>query len=221
MKKFDTIFDIKTVMTYAVAAFKQNNEKYVTDGPASNKIIIQSHLGLLDDFRMAFVDTISEDCAELADKVITYYKGLTFKALGGKINEFEQRVLNVINTGEVTMRDIGVVASLPKAYFRSIKRDATDQTIRSLSVNSTFVGVVNQDFTGTLNVLNCSFIQSLQCHVVNGEIDGNLVCFFTKHPAEHWGTSCKIKGKVKRHQKSKFHKGNETVLNYVKTVDKA
>ena len=51
-------------------------------------------------------------------------------------------------------------------------------------------------------------------------MDGNLICFFTKHPAEYWGSSCNIKGKVKRHQRSKFHKGNETVLNYVKLVDK-
>ena len=220
MKKFDTIFDIKTVMTYAVAAFKQNNEKYVTDGDASNKIIIQTHLGLLDDHRMAFVDIMPKDCEEIADKVIEYYKGLTFKAMGGKINEFEQRVLSLINNGELSMRDIGVVASLPKAYFRSLKRDITDQTIRKLSINSVFVGTVNSDITGEINMLNCSFIQSLQCHVVNAEMNGNLICFFTKHPAEHWGKTCTVKGKVKRHQKSKFHKGNETVLNYVKVIQK-
>ena len=220
MKKFDTIFDLKTVMTYAVAAHRQNNEEYVNQGPTSNKTIIQTHLGLLHDTSMVFVDVISDDCAEIADKVVDYYKGLTFKAMGGKINEFEQRVLSLINNGEVSMRDIGVVASLPKAYFRSLKRDATDLTIRKLSTNSVFVGNVNSDLTGTINVLNCSFIQTLQCHVVNGEMDGNLVCFFTKHPAETWGKTCTIKGKVKRHQRSKFHKGNETVLNYVKLVDK-
>ena len=220
MKKFDSIFNLKTVMTYAVAAHKQNNEQYVNQGLASNKIIIQTHLGLLDEFRMAFVDIIPNDCEKLADKVINYYKGLTFKAMGGKINDFEQRVLSIVNSGEVTMRDIGVVASLPKAYFRSVKRDETDLTIRKLSNNSIFVGTVNSDLSGKLNILNCSFIQSLQCHVVNGEMNGNLVCFFTKHPAEYWGTSCNIKGKVKRHQRSKFHKGNETVLNYVKLVDK-
>jgi len=220
MKKFDTIFDLKTVMTYAVAAHQQNNEEYVNQGPASNKVIIQTHLELLDDTRAAFIDIMSDDCAELADKVIQYYKGLTFKAMGGKINDFEQRVLSLVNNGEVSMRDIGVVASLPKAYFRSVKRDMTDQTMRSLSIDSEFVGVVGKDLVGDINILNCSFIQSLQCHVVNGDINGNLVCFFTKHSAETWGTSCTIKGKVKRHQKSKFHRGNETVLNYVKLVDK-
>lgn len=220
MKKFDTIFDLPTVMTYAIAAYKQNNDEYTNQGSVSNKTIIQTHLGLLDERSMVFVDVMPDDCAELAEKVINYYKGLTFKALGGKINDFEQRVLSLVNSNEVSMRDIGVVASLPKAYFRSLKRDLTDQTIRKLSNNSVYIGTLNTDITGTINILNCSFIQSLQCHVVNGEIDGNLVCFFTKHPAEHWGSSCTIKGKVKRHQKSKFHKGNETVLNYVKTVDK-
>lgn len=220
MKKFDTIFDLKTVMTYAVAAYKQNNEEYVNQGSTSNKVIIQTHLGLLDDNQMAFVDVMKEDYAELADKVVQYYKGLTFKAMGGKINDFEQRVLSLVNKNEVSMRDIGVVASLPKAYFRSIKRDETDQKMRSLSINSEFIGVVGKDLVANINILNCSFIQSLQCHVVNGDIDGNLVCFFTKHPAETWGIGCTIKGKVKRHQKSKFHKGNETVLNYVKMVDK-
>jgi len=220
MKKFDTIFDLKTVMTYAVAAYKQNNEEYVNQGSASNKIIIQTYLGLLDETNMAFLDVMSDDCSKLAGKVIEYYKGLTFKAMGGKINDFEQRVLSLIASNEVSMRDIGVVASLPKAYFRSLKRDLTDQTIRKLSTNSVYIGTVNTDIIGTVNILNCSFIQSLQCHVVNGEMNGSLVCFFTKHPAEHWGSSCTIKGKVKRHQKSKFHKGNETVLNYVKTVDK-
>ena len=220
MKKFEQKFDIKTVMKYAIAAHNQNGGKYVNNGPACNKIIIQTHLGLLDEYNMAFTDVMAEDCSDIADKVIQYYKGLTFKALGGKINDFEQRVLSIIESGKVSWRDIGVVASLPKAYFRSVKRDETDLTIRKLSTNSVFVGTVNSDLTGTINILNCSFIQSLQCHVVNGEMDGNLICFFTKHPAEYWGSSCNIKAKVKRHQRSKFHKGNETVLNYVKLVDK-
>ena len=83
------------------------------------------------------------------------------------------------------------------------------------------IGTQSEDVQGNINILNCSFIQRLQCHVVNAEMSGNIVCFFTKHPAEHWGDTCEIKGKVKRHQTSKFHGGKETVLNYVKTVDKA
>jgi len=211
-------FDLKTVMTYAVAAHKQKNEDYVNYGTVTNKIIIAAHLGLLDQKNMIFVDYISDECVNIADSIIQYYKGLTFKAMGNKINDFEQKVLGLINSKLVDRRDIGVIASLPKAYFRAIKRDATDTHMRKLSTTSIHVGTLGEDITGTINVLNCSFIQRLQCHVVNAEMNGNIVCFFTKHDAAHWGETCEIKAKVKRHQVSKFHGGKETVLNYVKVA---
>lgn len=212
-------YDLKTVMTYAVSAHFQNAEEYKNYGTRSNKTIIQSHLGEISEPHMCFVDFVTEEAGDIADKIIQYYKGLTFKAMGAKINDFEQRVLSVIQTGVVDRRDIGVIASLPKAYFRAVKRDETDAQMRKLSVNSTYIASVGSDVTGEINVLNCSYIQRLACYVVNAEFDGNIVCFFTKHDADHWGEGCTIKAKVKRHQTSKFHGGNETVLNYVKKVD--
>jgi putative lipoic acid-binding regulatory protein len=214
-------YDLKTVMTYAVSAHFQNGEEYKNYGSTTNKTIIQSHLGEIAQMHMCFVDHITQECADIADKIIQYYKGLTFKAMGAKINDFEQRVLAVIQSGVVDRRDIGVVASLPKAYFRAVKRDETDALMRKLSVSSIHIGTVGSDVEGKINVLNCSFIQRLQCYVVNAEMNGNIVCFFTKHDADNWGEGCTIKGKVKRHQTSKFHGGKETVLNYVKKVDKS
>ena len=214
-------YDLKTVMTFAVSAHFQNGKEYKNYGSKTNKSIIQTHLGLLDEKRMVFVDYVTEECADIAEQIIQYYKGLTFKAMGNKINDFEQKVLGLINCKLVDQRDIGVIASLPKAYFRAVKRDATDAMMRKLSTTSIHIGTQGEDVEGTINILNCSFIQRLQCHVVNAEMQGNIVCFFTKHAAEHWGETCEIKGKVKRHQTSKFHGGKETVLNYVKTVDKA
>ena len=219
--KTQQTFDLKTVMIYAVSAHMQNNEEYSNYGFVSNKTIIQTHLGLLEDSRAVFLDHVTQKCEDVAEDIIQYYKGLTFKAMGNKINDFEQKVLGLINCKQVDYRDIGVVASLPKAYFRSVKRDATDTLMRKLSTTSTHMGTLGNDIEGTINVLNCSFIQRLQCHIVNAEMDGNIVCFFTKHDATHWGNTCEIKGKVKRHQISKFHSGKETVLNYVKTVDKS
>ena len=215
-----TLFNLKTVMIYAVSAYKQLDNDYVNYGAVTNKIIIQSHMNLLKENRMVFVDHVTRDCEDTAESIIQYYKGLTFKAMGNKINDFEQRVLEFIQSETVTDRDIGVVASLPKAYFRSVKRDATDAKLRKLSTSSIHIGTLGEDIQGEVNILNCSYIQRLACHVVNADMQGNIVCFFTKHPAEHWGEKCVIKGKIKRHQTSKFHNGKETVLNYVKVVDK-
>ena len=213
-------YDLKTVMTFAVSAHFQNGKEYKNYGSKTNKSIIQTHLGLLDEKRMVFVDYVTEECADIAEQIIQYYKGLTFKAMGNKINDFEQKVLGLINCKLVDQRDIGVIASLPKAYFRAVKRDATDTLMRKLSKSSVHVGTVGNDVNDYITVLNCSFIQKLQCFVVNAEMNGNIVCFFTKHNAEIWGEGCDIKAKVKRHQTSKFHGGKETVLNYVKKVDK-
>lgn len=214
-------FDLKLVMIYAVAAHMQNNEEYINYGLVSNKTIIQTHLNTIDQGRQVFVDRVTQQCEDVAEDIIQYYKGLTFKAMGNKINDFEQKVLGLINCKQVDYRDIGVIASLPKAYFRSVKRDATDTLMRKLSTSSIHIGTLGEDITGTINILNCSFIQRLQCHIVNAEMNGNIICFFTKHDATHWSDTCEIKGKVKRHQTSKFHSGKETVLNYVKTVDKS
>lgn len=215
-------FDLKLVMTYSVAAFKQNNEQYINypaQDEVTNKTIILTHLGELGEKQMAHVDTITPDCAETADDIIKYYRGLTFKAMGNKINDFEQKVLNLIQTGKVERRDVGVIASLPKAYMRSIKRDAKDIEMRKLSTTSEFIGKEGEKIQGAIEVINCSYIQKLACHIVNARLGTDIVCFFTKHGTEMWGDACTISAKVKRHQTSKFHGGKETVLNYVKVVD--
>ena len=103
-------------MTYVPAPHEQNNGKYVVGGNATNKLIIQTHLGLLNEENMCFLDVMSKDCEEVAEKVINYYKGLTLKGLSGKINDFEQRVLGMINR-TVSFRDIGVVVSLLKGIL--------------------------------------------------------------------------------------------------------
>ena len=105
---------------------------------------------------------------------------------------------------------------MPKSYFRAVKRDSTDMKLRQLSTTSSHIGKEGENVKGTIEILHCSFIQRLQCHVVNARMDNNIVIFFTKHAEDHWGESCAIQGKVKRHQTSKFHNGKETVLNYVK-----
>ena len=82
-------YDLKTVMTYAVSAHFQNGEEYKNYGSTTNKTIIQSHLGEINETHMCFVDHITQECTDIADKIIQYYKGLTFKAMGAKINDFE------------------------------------------------------------------------------------------------------------------------------------
>ena len=64
------LFELKTVMTFAVSAHKQKNEDYVNYGTVTNKSIVQTHLGLLEDSRAVFVDHITEECENIAEKTL-------------------------------------------------------------------------------------------------------------------------------------------------------
>jgi hypothetical protein len=87
------LFDLKTVMTFAVSAHMQKNEDYINYGTVTNKTIVQTHLGLLEDSRAVFVDHVTQECADIAEQMIQYYKGLTFKAMGNKIMILNKRFL--------------------------------------------------------------------------------------------------------------------------------
>ena len=157
---------------------------------------------------------------KLAGEVISYYQGLMFKAIGGKINEFEQKVLDIVKRGEINTFEFGIVASLPKSYARSIERDKVEREQRALSVDSKHIGKPNDKIELDVEILRVNYIEKLGCHVVNAKDTGdNLIVFFTTKGNDFTNTkNMKIKGRVKRHQVSTYHSGNETVLNYVKKV---
>ena len=157
---------------------------------------------------------------KLAGEIISYYQGLMFKAIGGKINEFEQKVLDVVKRGEITTFNFGIVASLPKSYVRGIKRDEVEREQRALSVDSKHIGKPKDKVELDVEILRVNFIASLNCHVVNAkDTKDNLIVFFTSKGSEFENTKdMKVNARVKRHQVSSYHGGNETVLNYVKKI---
>ena len=86
-----------------------------------------------------------------------------------------------------------------------------------MSAKSSFVGTQGNDLQGKINILNCSFIQSLQCHVVNGEMNGNSICSLQSILQNTGEPVVRLKVKLKD-IKEQVHGGKETVLNYVKTI---
>jgi hypothetical protein len=157
---------------------------------------------------------------KLAGEIISHYQGLMFKAIGGKINEFEQKVLDVVKRGEINTFEFGIVASLPKSYVRSVERDKVEREQRALSVDSKHIGRPKDKVELDVEILRVNFIASLNCHVVNAkDTAGNLIVFFTSKGSEFTDIKdMKVNARVKRHQVSTYHGGNETVLNYVKKI---
>jgi len=244
MARFDytTTYPLRDVMAASVMAYRLNGDEYITNTVSEydeddNHIILKhanKHLMLFtitdatvpNNLKMSvnegsfwFENVADEEDYEVADTIISYYTGLMLKAMGATINDFEQKVLGLVKAGNVAANDFGIVASLPKSYFRSVERDAVEAQQRALSDDSQYVGKIGETVELAIEVLRCNFIQKLNCHVVNARAGNDLIVFFTSNANDFDGMRCgNIKGRVKRHQTSNYHGGKETVLNYVKKI---
>ena len=240
MARFDykTTYPLRDVMASSVMAYRLNGDEYITNMESGydedeNHIVLKhqnKHLMLFtvtdatphsniisNDFW--FENVADEEDYAIADEIISYYQGLVLKAMGATINEFEQKILGLIKSDMVAANEFGIVASLPKSYFRSIERDGAEAEQRALSHDSQYIGRVGETVDIAIDVLRVNFIQKLNCSVVNARAGNDLIVFFTNKADEFIGMKCgNIRGRVKRQQTSNYHGGKETVLNYVKVL---
>lgn len=240
---YNSTYDVRDVMAASVMAYRINGDEYcaftvgddVWTGRESTeyRIVKQANKHLMQysmtDMQVPVtisypkanyyfdIEADEEDYA-VADEMISYYSGLMLKAISGKINEFEERVLGLIKSGTVSVKDFGIIASLPKSYFRSLERDEVEEKQRQLSDTSEFIGQIGHTVDLIIRVLRCNYIQKLSCYVVNAVHNGNLVVFFTSTGEFENIDSVRVRARVKRHQTSSYHGGKETVLNYVKKM---
>jgi len=240
---YNTTYPLKDVMAHSVMAYHINNNEYrptgnyESDNPGrlipnyANKDLVKH--SIVEELRpnlsrdsdgklipnYAYDNVPDEVHYEIADEIISYYQGLMFKAIGGKVNDFESKVLLAVKEDKVAVRDFGIIASLPKSHSLAVQRDLVEQKQVELSDSSNFIGCVGDTTEITIEIMRINFIQNLNCHVVNARSGDNLVVFFTsKYKDFENFTTGAIRGRVKRHQTSNYHNGKETVLNYVKVM---
>lgn len=235
LRKDTTTYPLSDVMAYAVMVYDTLGDYYANpfysdngERQLSNKDFMKRCLGVSDypstdeegnpDY--TYQNVPDELQREQAAEISSYYTGLMFKAIGGQINSFEQKVLDIVKSGEVAAKDFGVIASLPKSWARSVERERVENEQRRLSEDSRFVGSEGMTLDMDIRILRVNRIESLGCHVVNAvDEHDNLIVFFTGNGGEFKDIpGTRIRGRIKRHQTSKFHGGCETVLNYVKKI---
>lgn len=219
-------YPLNDVLAYSVLAYDLIGDysNYPCDAEKeynlSNKVTIRSLMNLphgSDDPRYNVEP--NEDQRKIAKDMVDYYQKLIFKALANQLNSFETKVLAMVQSGEVSGKDIGLIASLPKSYYKAVQQEQIEERLASIASDSSFIGSLNEPVQLQIEVLRVNHIKKLGCDVVNAvDQNNNIIIFFTGNGDAFKDTKTKfnVAGRVKRHQTSKFHKGNETVLNYVK-----
>ncbi len=170
----------------------------------ANKAIVKAWL------REASFDAVTEADYAAGREIRSYFNGLTFKLLSGKITDFERQALRIAQKNEFTNRDMldfAVISCLPAAMLRDQSRKELDSEIRS---STQLCAAVGDRVQGEIEVIKSFYSKEYNKYRITAKLGDSYVDFwFAKD----------LKGCVGIKARVKAQRGNNTTqLNFVKTT---
>ncbi len=160
---------------------------------------------------------ITDSDRELAEEVIDYLKGLSFKALERKLTEFETNVLNFVGSETINKNQLGIAASLPNVYRNKLDADVWTMREAELGRTSDYVGKVGARCEFEAKIENLRYIAKPMSYLVSCSVDDkNILKFFSVSEVGKVGDIIKVAGFVKGQAISKYSNAKETMINRVK-----
>lgn len=225
-----TAISNKEAIAAAVAAWQLNGNEYIRDkewepGVGNikrweNREIVRQHFKT--DFYSAGTISppqivINEEHRTIADDIINYSKKLLFKVLSTdpSSHDYEVVMYQKINQPELTINDLGYIASAPSYYYNKTRKEYIQNRLDEN--NSQHVGMVGGKVAlANFEVIRIQWSNKFQGHIVKGLCENNLFLFFTNKDIKHIkeGNKINLVGKIKDHMLEK-EKYPMTKLNYV------
>lgn len=172
------------------------------------------------DFIISDYKVLPEDHANVKEAVAFINRDTSLQQIAGTLSDFMETLVVQMNSKEIHGSEFGVIALLPKVYFEQKHRKNYKKTIKTTFGESKHIGLPGEVIEGDLTVNEIKWVEKFSCHVINGNIQNNLVSFFKDFKPESVlpkeNDVIKIKGKVKRHGNNFVTKLPETQLNYVR-----
>lgn len=162
--------------------------------------------------------TLTDAHYQEADETIQFLKGLAYKSLERPLSDFESNVLKIVAKPDMLTKSIGIIASLPSVYRRSLAMEEWADREAKLSRKSNFVGTLRErarlDNLTIENVRELRNGSNLYCA---SDANENIVKWFSEGmPEVKQGNTVSITAYIKDHSESKFHGGKETMVNRVR-----
>lgn len=154
---------------------------------------------------------------ELAEEIIDYLKGLSFKALERKLTEFETNVLNFVGSEKVNKSQLGIAASLPNVYRNKLEADVWTVRESELARTSDYLGELGKRSDFTAKIENLRYIAKTMSYLVSCSVDDkNILKFFTVDKVGNVGDIINVTGFVKGQNVSNYSNAKETMINRIK-----
>ena len=209
-------FNIKDVVAVACAVdrtngFVKKSDVYSQSDKKPNVSFLYEH----------FCNNEKTECSpsdfELAEEIIDYLKGLSFKALERKLTDFETNVLNFVGSEEVGKEQLGIAARLPNVYRNKLEADTWTTREAELARTSDYVGQVGQRSEFTAKIENLRYIAKTATYLVSCSVDDkHILKFFSGVASGKVGDTVNITGFVKSQGVSSYSNAKETMINRTK-----
>jgi hypothetical protein len=209
-------FNIKDVVAVACAVdringFVKKSEVYGQQDKKPNVSFLYEH----------FCNNEKTECLtadfELAEEIIDYLKGLSFKALERKLTDFESNVLNFVGSETVGKEQLGIAASLPNVYRNKLEADNWTAREAELARTSDYIGQVGQRGEFTAKIENLRYIAKTSSYLVSCSVDDkDILKFFSGVASGNVGSTINITGFVKSQDISSYSNAKETMINRIK-----
>ena len=157
----------------------------------------------------------------MAQDVIDYLKGLSFKAIERKLTDFESNFLNLVNSEYIDKTQLGITASLPKVYFNKIDQDNWSDRELQLSRTSKAVGELNNRSSFNAVVEFVRYIPRTMSYLITCSVNDQHILKFFHAKNIDLGKEIKLDGFVKAQTKGRYHNGMETVINRIKIQEES
>lgn len=179
-----------------------------------NREIIANQIGL------GLVNITQED-RDFGELMALHFQGLAFSLLGGKTNDFDQKIINLITQDEVDSKlGLAYMACLANRYHREIVKEQKQSLLENITGTSTHQGTVGQHMRLEVTVINKYEGRAFPGSVVRATDGKNLYFWTSSSMIDMWPDSPEkfpIVGVVKAHGKDRDGI-QETRLTRVKIV---
>jgi len=156
---------------------------------------------------------------ELAEEIIDYLKGLSFKALERKLTDFETNVLNFVGSETVGKEQLGIAASLPNVYRNKLEADTWTAREAELARTSDYIGQVGKRGEFTAKIENLRYIAKTSSYLISCSVDDkHILKFFSGVASGKVGDTIQLTGFVKSQSVSSYSNAKETMINRIKVT---
>lgn len=217
MSSLPNRFDIKEVVAVSCAVDRQNGfirkaDVYGSPDKKPNVNFLYEHF-----CNNETAATVTSEDSEMADDIIHYLKGLSFKALERKLTDFESNVLTFVSSETVGKEQLGIAASLPNVYRNKLEADKWTSREAELARTSDYVGEVNKRCEFTAKVENLRYISNTASYLISCSVDDkHILKFFSGVAIGEVGDTVQLIGFVKSQCISSYSNAKETMINRVK-----